>query len=806
MNACEISANNLKGTDIVTNPSWPKPIQRSLTIEIRSAGFLLCLLTMAASVRGGNLTKNPFEEIPPAAVGGWKSVSGEISFAAMAGSHLRMEVLGDAGRFEITVSDPTGLDAATLIGKRVLASGVPYEGGISTLTLAQLKFEGSGKTREDLIISAANVRALQPKESAESRPVKVEGIVTMATNRSMVVQDESGGVFVLTENSPPERQPRPGERWMITGKTASGDFSPIIIAEDYHYLHPGALPPPCRPSWEEILNGRLDAEQVEIEGILTSVAADRVEILTRDGTAVIQGREPYPLPAEFHQPVARTLLGARVKLRGVFASSWKPNLGRLQPGVFALGNAELSVVTLAPADASEVPLVTIPDLWKFTSQSTALNRVRLRGRLMARRGETWLVSDGASSLRLVNPTGADARPGDEIEVVGFGRTGAISPVIVHPEIRVTGHSGMPHPSQPDLAELPDFSLDGSVIQVTGQVVGDTIVEGGRRVELESGARRFLAIGPPGIPQPGLLERDSKVRVKGVYFALAPDPLAVGAGDFEIRLTDVSSLEVISQPPWWTTRRLLILIAVLLGGLALVAGWAALLQRVVKRRTSQLAVEIAGKERAESDKALEQERARVARDLHDELGAGLTEIGLLGSLVANPAIAASAKSGYIGTLGDVSRSLVCSLDGIVWAINPEYDSVDDLAGYLWLHAQRMLAPAGIACDPMKPLVIPAGQLGSRSRHALLLAFKEALNNVIKHAHAKRVKLELRVIRDQLVITVADDGTGISLDGMSQPGSQGLPGMRERMREHGGDCEITALTDGTQVALTLPLRTP
>jgi len=293
----------------------------------------------------------------------------------------------------------------------------------------------------------------------------------------------------------------------------------------------------------------------------------------------------------------------------------------------------------------------------------------------------------------------------------------------------------------------------------------------------------------------------------VYSAIASDLPVIAPGDFEIQIAGDQSLHLISSPPWWSTKRLLLLVAFLFGGVALLIGWAAVLQRLVRRKTSQLGEEIAKKERAETERALEQDRARVARDLHDELGAGLTEIGLLGSLMENAAIPASAKSGYLATLGDVSRSLVSSLDGIVWAINPDYDPIDDLGAYLWLQAQRLLKPAGIECSPMKPADISSRCLGSRSRHSLLLAFKEALNNVIKHSGATRVDLALRVEGEGLVVSIADNGTGTPGLDAPVPGSQGLAGMRDRMQEHGGGCEILAGADGgTIVNLTLPLRDP
>lgn len=740
-----------------------------------------------------------------------REIEGEITYAVVEGRHLRLEVAMDQRRSEVIVLNPAGLDVRGLLGRRVRASGIGHEGGVCVLSAAGVSFDAPGGAPARQLTLASQIRELQPEEAALNRPVVLQGVVTMSNYRSLVLQDDSGGVFVLANSPPPEPLPEPGERWMVEGRTAPGDFSPMVIAERCRFLGAGALPQPRRPNREEILNGSPDAELVEIEGVVISIGEDRIELLTRDEETIIQSKQFYPLPGELFRKGADDLTGSRLKLRGVFATSWNRELGRLTPGVIGLGNAGYSVVERAPGDPAEVPLVTVPDLWRFTSKSTALDRVRLKGMLMASDPDTVLVSENGRTFRLASSSTQGAQPGDEVEVTGFARTGPISPVIVHPEIRVISRGTLPAPVQQDPSMLPDLSLDGKPVRIHGRVISDTIQKGERRLELEAESLRFLVVGISAHSGPAdvaSFQRDSRVSVDGVYFATLSDPVVTGPGDFEIRMTGKEQeLRLISSPPWWTTRRLLLLIAVLLGGLALVIAWAGILQRMVRNRTSELAVEIAKKEHAESERALEQERARVARDLHDELGAGLTEIGLLGSLVGNPNIAASAKENYIETLGGVSRSLVSSLDEIVWAINPDYDSVDDLAGYLWLHAQRLLKPAGMECPPVKPVVIPGGRLGSLSRQSLLLAFKEALNNVIKHSGATHVDLGIRVEKEKVIISIADNGTGLPPETTPVPGHQGISGMHKRMHELGGECEITVRPGGgTIVHLSIPLESP
>jgi signal transduction histidine kinase len=202
--------------------------------------------------------------------------------------------------------------------------------------------------------------------------------------------------------------------------------------------------------------------------------------------------------------------------------------------------------------------------------------------------------------------------------------------------------------------------------------------------------------------------------------------------------------------------------------------------------------------------MEQERARVAQDLHDELGAGLTEAGILSSLVKNPAVPREQKDSYLDQLSETCRTLVTGLDEIVWAVNPRYDSAGDLAGYYSLFAQRFLALAGIACRLQVAEFIPEHPIDARLRHGVFLAFKEALNNVVRHSQASEVKLAISAEDGILKVSVADNGRGFK-EGSDLPGNDGLTGMKQRMRDLGGDCRIDNQPGhGCTVELTLPLE--
>jgi signal transduction histidine kinase/ligand-binding sensor domain-containing protein len=211
---------------------------------------------------------------------------------------------------------------------------------------------------------------------------------------------------------------------------------------------------------------------------------------------------------------------------------------------------------------------------------------------------------------------------------------------------------------------------------------------------------------------------------------------------------------------------------------------------------------------EKQQALERERTRIARDLHDDLGVGLTEIGLLGDLASAPVASSDGETSrdYLHEITGRARELVVLLDEIVWAINPAHDTSRSLSDYFLKFAQTLLHRASIRCrlDVAEPF--PNCSLNAEERHQLFLAFKEALNNVIRHSRATEVQIGLGFVADELIIKVEDNGHGLATADV-QGSSDGLIGMQERLRHLGGRCEITGGADGgTCVKLVIQVRLP
>ena len=226
--------------------------------------------------------------------------------------------------------------------------------------------------------------------------------------------------------------------------------------------------------------------------------------------------------------------------------------------------------------------------------------------------------------------------------------------------------------------------------------------------------------------------------------------------------------------------------------AIVVALAGLGVRVVdKRRTSRQLQE------QERRHAIERERARIARDIHDDIGAGLTEMALLSDL-------AQTETGgdHLDRIFHRARELAQSLDEIVWAINPRNDTLEGLLSYFAEFAQGFLSAANIACRLDFPRDPPMLVVRSNIRHHLCLAVKEALNNAVKHAGATAVHLQVVLLRQELTVSIEDNGTGFT--GTAPAGHDGLANLQTRLREIAGTAHLSSAPgSGTRIRLTVQL---
>jgi len=254
----------------------------------------------------------------------------------------------------------------------------------------------------------------------------------------------------------------------------------------------------------------------------------------------------------------------------------------------------------------------------------------------------------------------------------------------------------------------------------------------------------------------------------------------------------AALMVIVQPALWQKGWFRGLIAA--GVLAAIAGLVYYFStQTLQRQLAQL----------RQKEALEHERARIARDLHDQLGANLTQVALLAEMAETDKNIPAEVEDHAQQITQTARETTKALDEIVWAVNPSNDTLEGLVNYSGKYAQEYFALAGLRYRVDIPGELPEATLPPEVRHNVFLAFKESVNNVVKHAQATEVHIRLKMDAGNFTIEIEDNGRGPA-GAEQKSGRNGLRNMRKRMEDVGGSFAIgPAAGQGTLVRLTAPI---
>jgi two-component system, NarL family, sensor kinase len=189
----------------------------------------------------------------------------------------------------------------------------------------------------------------------------------------------------------------------------------------------------------------------------------------------------------------------------------------------------------------------------------------------------------------------------------------------------------------------------------------------------------------------------------------------------------------------------------------------------------------------------QERRRISREMHDDMGAGLTSVLFLGRAIQQPAEVAE-------KIRHTAEGLVRKMNEIIWAMSGEQDNLDSLIGYIRSNTVEALDNAGIRYDFHAEGSFPDIHVSQSFRRNIYLVVKEAVHNVIRHAQATDVSIAVH-ITDGLNIIIRDNGRGIDQSAINRFGN-GLKNMRERMQDVNGSLHI-AVENGTVIDLRAPL---
>ena len=278
-------------------------------------------------------------------------------------------------------------------------------------------------------------------------------------------------------------------------------------------------------------------------------------------------------------------------------------------------------------------------------------------------------------------------------------------------------------------------------------------------------------------------------------------LGPGTYQFEVEASNgnglwspqAATVKVIIAPHFWQT----LWFQVSLGLLSICC--IALIVRQRERRQARLKIDELKRRRA-----VDAERERIARDLHDDIGASLTQMALQSQLAArNLTQQPERSSSYLQEIFQTARQMTRSLDEIVWAVNPGNDVLDNFVSFLASFVQDFTDGAGLRSRFDLPDTVPPLSIPSIARHHLYLATKESLHNVVKHAGATEVTLAVRLENGTCAITLSDNGCGS--DAPSEAlGADGLINLKTRLEQLGGTCTRHSTPgEGTSIEMRFPL---
>lgn len=277
-------------------------------------------------------------------------------------------------------------------------------------------------------------------------------------------------------------------------------------------------------------------------------------------------------------------------------------------------------------------------------------------------------------------------------------------------------------------------------------------------------------------------------------------LPAGGYSFHVEEVDIfgmptgisASMNVLVRPPIW--RRAWFWSTMSIGvALAIFATGRYVTWNKMRREMAQLRVQ----------QELERERLRIARDIHDDLGVRITRIALLTAVAeVNSSYSEKARADF-GRVSQMSRELVSALYETVWAVNPENDNLDALGNYLCQMINRLCERSEFRSRFYVADLPKDVQISSPARNNISMAVKEAVHNVIKHAHASEFNIQIEFANSVLKISLKDDGRGFQLS--TQRGGHGLTNMKRRMESIGGQCLIESEAGkGTAVHLQFTIE--
>jgi len=660
----------------------------------------------------------------------------------------------------------------------------------------------------EVLTNAAQVLRLTAAEAAQGRPVHLRGVVvdeSQPRERALILLDQSASIYVSAATN--LFAPYHNKYLLdIHGVTSAGEYAPCVIATAARSLGMTVVPPPRRVTYQELITGALDAQYVQLTGVVrqcwpaqTNDTTWRIELAADGGTLPVR----IPLPQD-----PQIQVDAEVTIQAVCLYEFNQRRQALSPVLQVPEGGTVGLRREAPADPYAAPVHTAVSLLQYSPDIPFGHRVHVRGVVTSSQpGSLVWIRDETSGLRLQIQQTEDWQPGDQIEALGFPGYGSSTPVL-EDAIGRKINSGTP-PAALLLANANDaYAHQDDLVSISGRLRDLQPVLNGLELTLEQNKTLFKAVLRPPLSGSQPLAAPawppgSLVRVSGICDVIYDETKPVMGiwhpQTFQILLRSPEDVTVLQWPSWWTTVHVMFLLGAVAALSLLVSGgvlWG------VRRR---LAEQVRRRTMAETEfSAILSERNRLAREIHDTLAQGLTATSVQLQLAKIHAAGDSPSVGrYLDQALQMVRDCLEEARNSIWNMRPQVLETGDLTGALKNILQQL--SDGVIADTRFEVTGRERRLSAVIETNVLRLGQEAVTNAVKHARATRVLMRLEFGEKHFTLTVSDDGRGF--DPASPPPSEGgfgLVGMQERAQALNGQLTVrSAPREGTEISLRIPL---
>ncbi len=695
-----------------------------------------------------------------------------------------------------------------------------------------------------LLTNAVDIISLPASQAALARKVLVTGVVTAsdpALSGRFFMQDSTGGVFVDNFNG---RRPEPGEVVEVSGITHPGAYAPIITAPTVRQVGNAQLPPARPVAVDRLMSGAEDSQRVEISGVVREARIDGSRLIADLVSGGYRFRAYAPATPGLDP---QSLIAAQVVVRGTAAEAHNRSLRQLVAVELYVPRPEDFVIQKPEtANPLEEPVVALDSLAQYRRDNSLNRRVHVRGVVTLQRlGDSLFLQDATGGLQVQSPQMTAFLPGEVVEAIGFPSIDQYQPVLQDAVLRASHQPTVSvAPKSVTLESLQDGLHHADFVSLQGKLIDRSIrqedsqksgLAGTRTTVLLQSSNVIFAAEADGIKaqeELAAIPLGSIVQVSGICLTEIDSGGKVKS--FRILIGQPGGVLVLQQPGWLTPRRLLIILGVVSFLSLIIAAWTVMVSRKnaalnflirerekaqhelqeahdqleerVKERTEQLKFQITARKEAEVQfKAVLTERTRLAQELHDTVEQTLTGIALQLDTAAK---LHDHKPQNALTHLELARSLMArsqlEMRRSVWDLRRRAAEQFDLPSALQESFRQITQDTGLQIE-LKTRGAPR-PLPEVVEENLLRVGQEALTNVIKHASATRVAVELEFKSQQVVLQVNDNGRGFNPKNCVGPrdGHFGLLGMSERAKRVDGQFSVVSEPGkGTTVRIEIPI---